>query len=76
MSRPLRADESLRPPINPEHEGLLNEVDEFGINLTLWEIEFIESLMTQVSEGCHPFSDIQVEKLRQIHSQRVDGSNE
>ena len=50
-------------------EKIVRNIDEKGINLSSWEIDFIASLDEQIKE-CMPLTEAQLDKLAEIFHQR------
>lgn len=54
----------------PLHQQWLEDVERLGVNLTVWEEDFIESIGPRLKGGT-PLSEKQAEILERIYTQRV-----
>ena len=51
--------------------GRLEEIDEFGEDLTPWEIRFVEDMVTKCKEIEYRPTDSQIITIEKIHGERV-----
>ena len=58
------------PIFNQDHQDWLDAIESKGVNLTVWEEEFIESIATKISAG-RSLTENQADVLERIYSQRV-----
>lgn len=57
-------------PVDGQASELLEDVDDRGIGLTRWEVDFLDEMQKWVDDD-KPLQPQQVRKIKQIHEDRV-----
>lgn len=53
-----------------ELTSLVDDIDDYGVGLTDWETEFIDSMLKRIDEG-HELTEKQEKTIRKIYKDRV-----